>query len=301
MPVCRDIIRTLSPLHFEGDENASVDTLIQLGKDIPAAGTLLWCADKNREKLKEVQAGTLILSRDSYEWLKEQGYPENLNLIVVENPRRAFLKTVKTFFYQAAFKAGIQASAQIHPSVLLDREAVQIGHHVVIEEGVTLGREVRIGHNTVILAGSIIGDHVSIGSNCTIGGVGFGYEKDEDGQYELIPHIGHVEIEAYAEIGNNVCIDRGVLGSTRIGRNVKIDNLVHIAHGVEIDENSLVIANAMVAGSARIGKNVWVAPSSSIMQNIRIGDNALIGTASNVLKEVEAGAVMAGNPAKRIR
>lgn len=301
MPVCRDIIAVLSPIRFAGDENAPADTLLQLGKDTAVAGSLLWCADKNREKLKDVEQGTVILSESSFQWLSEQGYPSGLNLVVVENPRRAFLQTVKAFFLNSRFEAGIQVTAQIHRSVHMQPDTVQIGHHTVIEKDVQIGKNVRIGHNTVILAGTVIADHVSIGSNCTIGGVGFGYEKDENGQYELIPHIGNVEIHEYAEIGNNVCIDRGVLGATRIGRNVKIDNLVHIAHGVEIGENSLVIANAMIAGSARIGKNVWVAPSSNIMQNIHIGDDALIGTASNVLKTVEPGAVMAGNPAKRIR
>jgi UDP-3-O-[3-hydroxymyristoyl] glucosamine N-acyltransferase len=301
MPVCADIIALLQPSAFSGNEQAPVKEILQLGTDTPHGQSIVWCADKNREKLHEVKAGTVIVSRESFDFISAEGRAGAVNWIVVENPRRAFLQVVKAFFYRKDEQRIIQPTAQIHASATIDRETSAIGHNVIIEANVRIGKNATIGHNTVILSGTEIGDNVSIGNNNTIGGVGFGYEKDEDGSYELIPHIGNVHIEDNAEIGNNVAIDRAVLGSTIIGKNVKIDNLVHIAHGVQIGENSLVIANAMVAGSVKIGKNVWVAPSSSIIQNIAIGDDALIGMASNVLKPVEAGSVFAGNPAKKIR
>lgn len=301
MPLCADIIARLQPVAFHGDEQAPVDEILQLGTDVPHARSIVWCADKNREKLREVELGTVIVSQESYAFVSSEGLTGSVNWIVVEQPRRAFLQVVKVFFYRTNEERIIQPTAQIHASAQIDRPTAAIGHNVIIEANVRIGKNATIGHNTVILAGTEIGDDVSIGNNNTIGGVGFGYEKDEDGTYELIPHIGNVRIDDQAEIGNNVAIDRAVLGSTVIGKNVKIDNLVHIAHGVQIGENSLVIANAMVAGSVKIGKNVWVAPSSSIIQNIAIGDDALIGMASNVLKPVEAGSVFAGNPAKKIR
>ncbi|MBK6527865.1 MAG: hypothetical protein IPG07_21340 [Crocinitomicaceae bacterium] len=108
-------------------------------------------------------------------------------------------------------------------------------------------------------------------------------------------------IKSNVEIGNNVCIDRAVLGSTLIGENVKIDNLVHIAHGVSIGKNSLIIANSMIAGSCQIGENVWVAPSSSILQKLVLADNSLIGMGSVVVKNVEANSVVAGVPARKIK
>jgi len=302
MPTTGEIITLLQPVNFKGNEHAVVKELLQLGQDVPHEHALVWCADKNKEKLLSVTAGSVILGPVAFEWLGTQNATHaGVNYIVTENPRRAFLKTVKQFFHNTDSTAFVQPSAQIHRSATIDRNTAQIGHHVVIEKDVYIGQNVRIAHNTVILAGTHIGNNVSIGSNCTVGGVGFGYEKDENGEYELIPHIGNVVIEDHVEIGNNVAIDRAVLGSTRIGKNVKIDNLVHIAHGVQIDENSLIIANSMVAGSVKIGKNVWVAPSTSIIQNIRIGDDALIGMASNVLKEVEPGSVVAGNPAKKLK
>lgn len=302
MPTFGEIVEKLRPLAFRGNETAHVTELQQLGSPGLHAGSLVWCADKNKEKLLTLETGSVIVGQTAYDWLTEQNalHPD-VQYIVTENPRRAFLNTVKHFFYRPDTEPLIHPSAQLHKSAAVDRDSASIGHHVVIEKDVRIGKNVRIGHNTVILAGTHIGDSVSIGSNCTIGGVGFGYEKDEDGNYELIPHIGNVRIENGVEIGNNVAIDRAVLGSTHIGENVKIDNLVHIAHGVQIDRNSLIIANSMVAGSVRIGKNVWVAPSTSIIQNIKIGDDALIGMASNVLKEVEPGSVVAGNPAKKLK
>jgi len=301
MPSCAQIIQLLRPIEFIGNEHDDVIEILQLGQEETHAKSLVWCADKNREKLLTVQAGTVLLSKESYDWASAQNITGKANWIITENPRRAFLKTVKTFFYQPDQEIGIQHSAKIHTSAQLDRETASIGNHVVIEKGCSIGKNVRIGHNTVILSNTVIGDNVTIGNNNTIGGIGFGYEKSEDGAYELIPHIGNVVLDDDVEIGNNVTIDRAVLGSTHIGKNVKIDNLVHIAHGVQIGENSLIIANSMVAGSVKIGRDVWVGPSTSIIQNIKIGDGALIGVSSNVLKEVEPSSVMAGNPAKKLR
>ena len=159
----------------------------------------------------------------------------------------------------------------------------------------------RIKYVQVVKSETVINDHVIIGSNCTIGGIGFGYEMNENGQYEQVPHIGNVVIGEKVEIGNNVCIDRAVMGSTTLDRSVKVDNLVHIAHGVHIQENSLIIAHAMIAGSVVVGKNSWIAPSASLKQKIKIGDNAVIGIGSVVLKDVEEGETVAGVPAKKIK
>ena len=171
---------------------------------------------------------------------------------------------------------------------------------MVIEENCSLGDFCVIDHNTVIKAGTVIGEYAKIGSNCTIGGVGFGYEQNDEGVYEMIPHIGNVLINNHVEIGNNVCIDRAVMGATILHEHVKVDNLVHIAHGVSIGKNSLVIANAMVAGSVEIGENSWIAPSASIKQKVTIGNNALVGLGSVVLKNVEDQSIVAGVPAKKM-
>tara|TARA_Y100000034_G_scaffold122190_1_gene167351 strand:+ start:57 stop:800 length:744 start_codon:yes stop_codon:yes gene_type:complete len=145
------------------------------------------------------------------------------------------------------------------------------------------------------------GKNVQIGENCSIGNDGFQYIKDPMGDLIKFPHFGNVIIEDNVEIANNVCIDRGALSNTIIHKGAKIDNLVHIAHNVEIGENTMVIALAMVAGSVKIGKNCWISPSSCIKNKITIGDNVLIGMGAVVIKDVESNSVMIGNPAKLLR
>jgi len=145
------------------------------------------------------------------------------------------------------------------------------------------------------------GKNVQIGQNCSIGNDGFQYVHGPKGDIVKFPHFGNIIIEDNVEIANNVCIDRGALSNTIIRKGVKIDNLVHIAHNVEIGENTMVVALAMIAGSVKIGKNCWISPSSSIREQLTIGDNVLIGLGAVVIKDVESNSVMVGNPAKLLR
>ena len=135
--------------------------------------------------------------------------------------------------------------------------------------------------------------------NTTIGGTGFGYEKNTDGEFELFPHIGGVRIEKNVDIGANTCIDRGTLGNTIIGAGSKIDNLVHIAHNVKIGRNCAIIAHSMIGGSTVINDNCWVAPSACVRDGISIGSNSIIGLGSVVVKPIPDNEVWAGNPARK--
>lgn len=240
--------------------------------------TLTWLNYENLYKLNEIIKGIIIIGLE--EFLINKDF-EGI-ILRCENPRQAFSLALKLFNNE-------------------DEDKACIGTGCVIEDGVIIGLNVKIGYNNVIYRNTIIGDNVSIGSNNTIGGIGFGYEKDKNGQYQKIIHIGNVIIEDGVEIGNNNCIDRAVVGSTVLKNNCKIDNLVHIAHGAIIGENSLIIANSMIAGSCKVGKNVWVAPSTSIRNGIKIGDNAMTGLGAVVVSDVEANALVVGVPAKKIR
>ena len=142
----------------------------------------------------------------------------------------------------------------------------------------------------------IKGENVIIGASTIIGGEGFGYAKDGD-KWLRLPHIKKVIIGDDVEIGSNCCIDRGCLTDTIIGNGVKIDNLCHIAHGVKIGDNTIITAGTIIAGSVTIGKNVWIAPNSTIKNGITIGDNAFIGIGSNVIRDVQEGTTVYGNPA----
>jgi UDP-3-O-[3-hydroxymyristoyl] glucosamine N-acyltransferase len=258
------------------------------GKDDDA---ISWVSDKNLSKLKTISKGVYIVSEKV-----DQSNVGEKSFIIVREPRYAFSKIMKVIFKQ-------ESLAKIEVTAIIDKNAnisnnVYIGCNVVIEKNCKIGSGTRIGHNTVILENTIIGNNVIIGCNCTIGGTGFGYVKNEDGYYTLIPHAGIVEIEDNVEIGNNVAIDRAVLGKTIIQYNTKIDNLVHIAHGVSIGENSIITANSTISGSCQIGSNTWLGPSSVILNKIDVEANAQIGIGAVVVRDIKANDKVFGNPAR---
>ena len=293
----KEIIAYIGNCEFIGNQDILVSNIVQLNPDNKQEDVIYWCNDKSIENLKHCMFGVIICSLKAKE-LKLIN--SSANYILVDNPRLTFANVLSKFFVPEEDEPEISKSAIIHPSVKIGNN-VFIGSNTVIEKECIIGDNVSIGHNTSILRKTTIGSNVKIGSNNTIGGVGFGYEKDESGNYKLLHHIGNVVISDFVEIGNNTCIDRAVLGSTMIHKNVKIDNLVHIAHGVIIGENSLIIANSMIGGSTIIGKNVWVSPSVSIINKGIVEDNALVGMGAVVVKRVEEETIVVGNPAKFLK
>lgn len=291
----KDILKQVEHIKFTGNEQCQVDKPISLDVDNTDPHVLMWVNTKNISLLVKVKSGTIIVPKEA---LDVEANSE-CQIIYVENPRRAFMQILNAFFVKKK-EHRISSTAVIHTSVVLG-ENVSIGENVVVEEHCEIGANTIIDHNTVIKENTSIGENVIIGSNNTIGGAGYGYEKNEEGQFEYIPHLGNVVIKDFVEIGNNTCIDRAVLGSTILAENVKVDNLVHIAHGVHVGVNSMVIANSMIAGSVKIGNDAWIAPSASVLNQKSIGDNALVGMGAVVLKDVPEGKIFIGNPARDLR
>jgi UDP-3-O-[3-hydroxymyristoyl] glucosamine N-acyltransferase len=282
--------------HLNGEHlgtPSSVARIVQYKSGDFREDTLTWLSDKNFHLFSKDLNGVLITSRN-FNLYDDQC---SFTLIKVDNPRMAFMKAIDLIYPPKRHPSKTESTAVVADTAVIGQDCY-IGHHVVIGENVRIGKNTVVLHNTVIEDNTVIGDHCNIGTNVSIGGEGFGYEKDENGRYLVIRHVGNVEIHDYVDIGNNVCIDRGVTGSTVIKSNVKIDNLVHISHGVTIGANSLIIAFAMLGGSSTIGENVWVAPSSAIMNQKSVGDNALVGMGAVVVKDVAAATTVAGNPAK---
>ncbi len=238
--------------------------------------------------------------------------------IVAKNPYLAFSRIIDLLYPPADVTWDIHPTAIISESARLSKK-VQIGPHVVIED------EVVIGDETVIRAGSFIGKKSRIGAGCriapnvsimhecrigdnviihagtVIGSDGFGFAPTDPGQeYRKIRQVGWVEIGDNVEIGANVTIDRGAIGPTVIGRGVKIDNLVMIAHNVRIGENSIIIAQVGISGSSKLGKSVILAGQVGLVGHIEIGDGAVVGAQSGVSKSLEAGRVYFGYPARPI-
>lgn len=145
------------------------------------------------------------------------------------------------------------------------------------------------------------GENVEIGHGCCIGGHGFGYEFDEEGRLIDMPHHGRVVIEDDVTIHNNVCIDRAVLGETRIGRGTKIDNLVHVAHNVKIGKYCLVVAGAVFGGSCEIGDRTFIGGNVFIKQHVKVGRNCVIGAGAVVTHDVPDGEIWVGNPARFLK
>jgi UDP-3-O-[3-hydroxymyristoyl] glucosamine N-acyltransferase len=289
-----DIAALIQPINTIGSSDSPIVNAIQLDVANERDDVLMWVSAKNSAKLLNVNHGVIICGQ-----IEPNLIHPNCTYLVCENPRLAFQKALTEFFTPKR-AVGIAKSAFIAETSRIG-DGVFIGHNVVIEDNCVVGDNTTIGHNTVIKSDTIIGSEVIIGSNTVVGGVGFGYEKDETGVFVFIPHIGNVVIKDKVEIGNNTCIDRAVMGSTILEKNVKIDNLVHIAHGVFIDENALVIANAMVAGSVRIGKNSWIAPSASILNQKTVGNDVTVGLAAVVVKDVADNMVVMGSPAEDIK
>lgn len=295
MITIKEILNRIDYIEYTGSKELFVNKIVPLEEIQQSTNALCWCNDSNSVGLNKIKTSSIIIVSKNI----DNDILSSLNCIIVENPRRTF-QDILTKFFMSKRESKIHSSAKIAPGCEIGQN-VFIGHNVVVEENCKMGHNVVILHNTVILEGTVLGSNISIGSNNTIGGIGFGYEKNKEGDFELIPHIGNVIIKDNVDIGNNTCIDRAVLGSTILEENVKIDNLVHIAHGVHIGRNSVVIANAMVAGSVIIGENTWIAPSSSILNQLQIGNNVTVGMAAVVLKSVKDGDVVVGSPAKSIK
>jgi UDP-3-O-[3-hydroxymyristoyl] glucosamine N-acyltransferase len=185
---------------------------------------------------------------------------------------------------------------------------VVIGANVKIYPGTFIGNGVKIGDNTLIHAGAKVYEGCTIGSDCVIhagvvvGGDGFGFAPQADGSYKKVPQLGIVEIGNAVEIGANTVIDRATIGATVLKDGVKLDNLIHIAHNVEIGEHTVMAAQTGISGSTRIGKQVMIGGQVGIVGHIRIADGVKINAQSGVSKSIdEKNKGVTGSPAGDFR
>ncbi|MBK8055201.1 MAG: UDP-3-O-(3-hydroxymyristoyl)glucosamine N-acyltransferase [Saprospiraceae bacterium] len=259
--------------------------------------SLVWVSPQklNKEEIIKTSMSNFIICDISVDFSL---VPKDKNYILVENPRLAFLRIVKALFIETKI-------VHIHNTAVINPQA-NIGANVSIGPNTYIGKciirdNTEIHGNCYIYDNVVIGENVTIQANTTIGSEGFGYQKNEQNQWEKFPHIGGVIIEDFVEIGANNTIDRGTIGDTIIRKFVKIDNLIHIAHNVEIGENSMIIANSMIGGSTKIGANTWIAPSSSLRDGLMIGNNVIVGMGAIVTKNIPDNETWVGNPARKLR
>jgi UDP-3-O-[3-hydroxymyristoyl] glucosamine N-acyltransferase len=249
----------------------------------------------DNDNAKKIIAGLVICNEPSYNLISAKN-KRLTNFVITKDPKRIF-SILANFFLKNKSLSGIHPTAIIHSNTIIGKD-VYVGPNTVIEEDCSIGDNTVIHGNCYLFADTAVGKNAIIHPCVVIGSEGFGYSRGEDGSIIKFPHIGGVTIMDNVEIGANTCIDRGALGNTIIHSNVKIDNLVHIAHNVIIHENAFIIANAMIGGSVEIGANAWIAPSAAIMQQLKIGAGATIGMGAVVTKNVPLNEVWAGNPAR---
>ncbi len=186
-------------------------------------------------------------------------------------------------------------------------ENVKIGDDVKIYPNCYIGDNVVIGEGTTLFSGvkvyseCVIGKQCKIHAGAVIGADGFGFAPGEDGSYTAVPQIGNVVIEDHVDIGANTTIDRATLGSTIIKKGVKLDNLIQIAHNVEIDEHTVIAAQTGIAGSTKVGKFVKMGGQAALSGHIKIGDHVVISGKTGVRKNVKDNDIVIGFPAFNIQ
>jgi UDP-3-O-[3-hydroxymyristoyl] glucosamine N-acyltransferase len=264
-----------------GDLDRVIATPAPLDAAEPDSISFCRAADlAGREAIEASRAGTIICGEiaglDELAMLK--------TLIVVAEPRLAFIRILDRHFGAQSTRTGIHPTATVGAFSYVG--VVEIGPGTVIHPRVTIHDGARIGRNVVVWGGTVIGLD------------GFGYHRNEVGQMERFPHVGGVVIEDDVEIGANSIVARGALGDTVIRRGAKIDCFVHVAHNVVIGEDAVVVAHAMLGGSVRIGDRAWIAPCACIRDVIEIGDDATVGLGAVVVKNVPPGMTVMGAPAR---
>lgn len=202
--------------------------------------------------------------------------------------------------------ASVDPSASVGALAVIGARSV-VGARTVVHPRVTIYSDVRIGADCELHAGSVLregtelGDRVILQPGAVLGGDGFGYEFDEQGGLEKVPQVGVVVVEDDVEVGANSTIDRARFGCTRIGRGVKIDNLVMVGHGCQVGEGSAFVALTGLAGSTVVGKRVFFMAQSGAGDHVHIGDGSFVGARAGVIEDVPAGSRVWGFPAMQER
>jgi UDP-3-O-[3-hydroxymyristoyl] glucosamine N-acyltransferase len=269
-------------------------------------GDLVFFAQKKfRKQLERTKASAAIIPTD-------ESF-DRIPVIQSENPQHTFIQAVEYFFQPYKPEPGIHDLAYVSPTA-------KIGKNVSIGAFATIGDDAEIGSGTVIFPSAALYPRTRLGQNCTIhsfvsiredtivgkrvivhngaviGSDGFGYVQDKRKTHIKIPQKGIVVIEDDVEIGANTTIDRASLGKTIVRKGTKIDNLVQIAHNVEIGDNVILVAQVGIAGSTKIGKSVIAGGQVGIADHVEIGDNVILAAKTGVTKNIPAGSTVAGIP-----
>jgi UDP-3-O-[3-hydroxymyristoyl] glucosamine N-acyltransferase len=231
----------------------------------------------------------------------------------IKNPYHAFSRALGMFYQPPSYPEGIHPTAVIDPTAEIG-EAAHIGAYVVVGPGVRLGSHatllplvvlypgVQVGNHffahahAVVREGCILGDHVTLENGAIIGADGFGFSKNEKGEWEKIPQSGPVRLGNRVDVQANACIDRATVGATEIGDGSKVDNLVQVGHGSKVGKDTLLCAQTGLAGSSVVGSNVILAGQTGVAGHCTVGDGVILTAQSAVSHDVPPGKMISGSP-----
>ncbi|NBA76373.1 UDP-3-O-(3-hydroxymyristoyl)glucosamine N-acyltransferase [Emticicia sp. ODNR4P] len=294
----------------KGDKSLKVSQLAKIEEG--TEGTISFLANLKYEQYLYTTKASAVIVDKSFE--PKKAYSPTL--ILVENAYTAFTTLLQE--YQkliAGSKKGIEQPSFISESSTLGGNHyvgafAYIGNNVTIGENVKIyphayiGDNVKIGDNSTIYAGvkiyegCVVGNHCTVHANAVIGADGFGFAPQSDGTYQTIPQLGNVVLEDHVSIGANTCIDRATMGSTVIKVGAKIDNLVQVAHNVEVGKNTVIAAQTGISGSSKIGENCMIGGQVGIAGHLQIANRTIITAQSGISKNIKKeGTVLSGSPA----
>ena len=290
-----------------GNENATVHTFAKIEEGIPGAISFL-SNPKYTPYIYTTQSSIVLVNKD---FVPEQEI--KATLIKVENAYDSLAKLLTLYEQSKPKKTGIDSLAYVASTAKIGENVyiapfayigdyAQIGNDVMIHAHATIGEHVKIGNNCVVYPNTTVYHDCRIGNNCTlhagsvIGADGFGFAPTPDG-YEKIPQIGIVILEDNVEIGANTCIDRATMGATIIHKGVKLDNLIQVAHNVEVGENTVMASQVGVAGSTKIGQWCMFGGQVGVAGHIKVGDKVTVGAQTGIAGSIKSDNTVQGSPA----
>lgn len=290
-----------------GDENATVHTFAKIEEGIPGALSFL-SNPKYTHFIYETQSSIVLVNKDF-----TPEHEVKATLIKVENAYESLAKLMTLYEMSKPKKTGIDPLASISPSAKIGQnvyigpfacieDGAEIGDNTYIHPQVTVGAHARVGENSILYPQVTVYHDCRVGNNCiihagaVIGADGFGFAPSPEG-YEKIPQIGITIIEDNVEIGANTCVDRATMGATVVHKGAKLDNLIQLAHNVEVGSHTVMASQVGVAGSAKIGEWCMFGGQVGVAGHIKIGDHVNVGAQSGIPGNTKSGSILMGYPA----
>jgi len=296
---------------LDGDDAATVNRVSKIEEGTKGALSFL-ANPKYTEYIYSTKASVVIVNNT---FTAEQPLEHSPTLIRVEDAYSSFAKLLDVYNSVQQAKPGREEPVFVHETATVGEDAylgafayvgagAKLGNNVHVYPGSYVGANVVVGDNTIIYAGvkiyanCVIGKHCTLHAGAIIGADGFGFAPNSENNYQKVPQIGNVVLEDHVEIGANTAVDRATLGHTTIRKGVKLDNLIQIAHNVDIGENTVIAAQTGIAGSTKLGKNMMVGGQVGIVGHLNLAEEVKIAAQSGIGHSIEEpGTVVQGSPA----